>query len=350
MTAQLSPTPVFKAFDNNGLPLAFGQLFSYAAGTTTPQPTYVDSTLTTPNPNPVLLNFRGECPLWLDPTLSYKFDLFDQNGNHIPGWPVDNIIGNAVGLFSDGTVGAPSISFASDPQTGLYKAPGAALGQDAIGFSTGGYAVARVSGANNTPTEFDLNAAGGQSATYTVNGNGVAPFQGSIIQQNGSGNLKIKNLTATGFTTIGAGGNEQLAILANGTVTINGAPINPTSGSFTATFTGFTTTVTGTVNYYSIGPVVTVLIPQFIATSNSAQFTMTGVPSAIVPPTVAQSCTISQDAVENAGAAAASRVSIGTGIAPGGTMTIFLAGSNVGWTATGIKGFSTATAFSYFLI
>lgn len=101
MTAQLSPVPVAKFFSNDGFPLSFGQLFTYAAGTTAPQATYVDSTQTTQNTNPIQLNFRGECNLWLDPTKSYKFLLQDLFGNTIPGWPVDNItIGNANPSFN----------------------------------------------------------------------------------------------------------------------------------------------------------------------------------------------------------------------------------------------------------
>ena len=91
MTAQLSPTPVFKGWDNNGAPLAFGKLYSYIAGTSTPQATYTDSTQVTPNTNPVILNARGECALWLDPTKTYKLLLQDSTGNTIPGWPVDQI-------------------------------------------------------------------------------------------------------------------------------------------------------------------------------------------------------------------------------------------------------------------
>lgn len=91
MTTQLAPTPVFKAFDNNGSPLANGLLYSYIAGTTTPQATYTDSTGNTPNTNPVVLNARGEANVWLNPAQGYKLVLTDSLGNQI--WSVDGIIG-----------------------------------------------------------------------------------------------------------------------------------------------------------------------------------------------------------------------------------------------------------------
>lgn len=106
MTAQLSPLGVQKFYDNNGNPLAFGLLYSYAAGTSNPQATYVDSTQTTQNTNPVQLNFRGECSLWLDPTLTYKLLLTDSAGNTIPNWPVDNIPG---GPFITGSGSLPVV-------------------------------------------------------------------------------------------------------------------------------------------------------------------------------------------------------------------------------------------------
>jgi hypothetical protein len=92
MTFQLSPQLVFKGFDANGIPLVGGLLYSYQAGTSIPQVTYQSSTGPA-NTNPVVLNARGECALWLDPTLNYKFNLTDALGNQIQGWPVDNIQG-----------------------------------------------------------------------------------------------------------------------------------------------------------------------------------------------------------------------------------------------------------------
>jgi hypothetical protein len=77
MTAILAPPLIFQGVGQGGLPLPFGKLFSYVAGTSTPQATYTDSTQTTSNPNPLILNANGQAPLWLDPTKTYKFILQD---------------------------------------------------------------------------------------------------------------------------------------------------------------------------------------------------------------------------------------------------------------------------------
>jgi hypothetical protein len=65
----------FQAFDSNGDPLAGGKLYSYAAGTTTPQATYTTSALTTPNANPVILDSQGRATVWLSDLLRYRMVL-----------------------------------------------------------------------------------------------------------------------------------------------------------------------------------------------------------------------------------------------------------------------------------
>lgn len=97
MTAQLSPTPVFKGWNNDGTPLAFGKLFTYIAGTTTKQASYTDYTQGTPNTNPVILNSRGEANVWLDPTKTYKLVLAPSTDTDPPTqgiWTVDQINGS----------------------------------------------------------------------------------------------------------------------------------------------------------------------------------------------------------------------------------------------------------------
>lgn len=83
MTAILSPALIFQGVGFAGLPLPGGKLYSYIAGTSTPQATYTDSTEGTPNTNPVILNANGQAAVWLDPTKTYKFTLTDSFGNLI---------------------------------------------------------------------------------------------------------------------------------------------------------------------------------------------------------------------------------------------------------------------------
>lgn len=89
----LSPLAVQKFFDNNGIPLAGGLLFTYIAGTTTKLATYKDQAGTL-NTNPIVLDYRGEANVWLDQTLTYKFTLApagDTDPPTRPIWTVDNI-------------------------------------------------------------------------------------------------------------------------------------------------------------------------------------------------------------------------------------------------------------------
>jgi len=83
MTAVISPPLIFTGTGFGGLPLPFGKLFSYVAGTSTPQATWTDSTQGQQNANPIILNANAQAPLWLDPSLSYKFKLTDELGNQV---------------------------------------------------------------------------------------------------------------------------------------------------------------------------------------------------------------------------------------------------------------------------
>src|SRR5271169_231216 len=115
MTTVLVPTPVQRFCDNNGNALFNGQLFTYAAGTTTPAATYTDSTGATPNANPIVLNSRGECNCWIPPNTSYKFVLQDSFGNTI--WTVDQITNAQLitlyGGVDTGAVNAYVLNFAA---------------------------------------------------------------------------------------------------------------------------------------------------------------------------------------------------------------------------------------------
>jgi microcystin-dependent protein len=100
----LAPFPVQQFTDSSGNLLAGGLLFTFAAGTLTPQAAYTDSTGSTPLPNPIVLNARGEvaasssgtsCGLWLDPALAYKLILSPSTDTAPPTnpfWTIDNVV------------------------------------------------------------------------------------------------------------------------------------------------------------------------------------------------------------------------------------------------------------------
>jgi len=88
MAGTLAPNPVFHGWDDNGDPLAGGTLTTYAAGTTTLLATYSESTLTTANANPIVLNSAGRAVIYLLPA-AYKWVLKNSVGTTI--WTQDNI-------------------------------------------------------------------------------------------------------------------------------------------------------------------------------------------------------------------------------------------------------------------
>jgi len=72
----LSPVGVGQQyFDNNGVPLAGGLIYTYQAGTSTPLATYTDNGGTTANANPIVLDSAGRVPyeIWMFTGYSYKF-------------------------------------------------------------------------------------------------------------------------------------------------------------------------------------------------------------------------------------------------------------------------------------
>jgi hypothetical protein len=88
-TGVLAIPPVLQFTLNNGQLAAGGSILTQVGGVNAA--TYQDSGLTTPLPNPIPLNSRGEisnasgasCQLFLTPNTVYTFTLFDANGNQI---------------------------------------------------------------------------------------------------------------------------------------------------------------------------------------------------------------------------------------------------------------------------
>jgi hypothetical protein len=95
--------------------------------------------------------------------------------------------------------------------------------------------------------------------------------------------------------------------------------------TFTATGTGFTTTVTGTARYVRVGNHITLRLPSLTGTSNASTFTVTGLPAGIAVASQIYQMVL----VQNAGA-------YQTGMIRLGGTTIEL------WATSGFTGFATS--------
>lgn len=116
-------------FDNNGVPLSGGKIYSYLAGTTTPQVTYTSSNGAVAHTNPIILDSAGRVPggeIWNDYSALYKFILktsadvtiasFDNVGG---SFNVSPIIANFTGDGTDTTFSLASAP-ASENTTNVY--------------------------------------------------------------------------------------------------------------------------------------------------------------------------------------------------------------------------------------
>jgi hypothetical protein len=95
MSAFLSPIINTQIFTDIGVPNTGGFIYTYVAGTTTPQATWTTSLQTVPNANPIVLNAYGRPSqeIWLQGGILYKFVMTDQYGNPLTPSTYDNIDG-----------------------------------------------------------------------------------------------------------------------------------------------------------------------------------------------------------------------------------------------------------------
>ena len=131
----VNPSPIggyaAQFFDNNGVILSGGKIYTYAAGTTTPQATYTNASGATPHANPIVLDSAGRVPggeIWLTNGLSYKFVV--ETSTAILIGTYDNILNNT---------SASGISFTGfKGQSGTVADLADADGLDWIGFTPSG--------------------------------------------------------------------------------------------------------------------------------------------------------------------------------------------------------------------
>jgi len=90
MSVSLSPLAGagWQFFDNNGVPLAGGLLYTYVAGTTTPTATYTSDNGATANANPIVLDSAGRTPsqVWLTDGTTYKIAVYTSTNVLVRTW------------------------------------------------------------------------------------------------------------------------------------------------------------------------------------------------------------------------------------------------------------------------
>ena len=96
MAVLLSPLGGVAAqfFNNDGVPLAGGLIYTYAAGTNTPAATYTTGAGNVAHSNPIVLDSAGRVPsgeIWLTDSLAYKFVIKDASMALIGTY--DNLVG-----------------------------------------------------------------------------------------------------------------------------------------------------------------------------------------------------------------------------------------------------------------
>ncbi len=88
---------LFQGFSDQGVVASGYKINTYVGGSvSTPVTTYTDSTLTTPNANPVVLGSNGRFAslnLWVPAGTSVKLVMTDANNNVITGGTIDNVVG-----------------------------------------------------------------------------------------------------------------------------------------------------------------------------------------------------------------------------------------------------------------
>lgn len=201
--AQLLAAPYSELADANGAPLAGGKVYTYAAGTTTPQATYTDQSGVTPASNPVILDSAGRATVWMSG--SYKIVVKDANDVTIR--TTDNVI--ASGASGDMT---KAVYDPANIQEQL-------LGLTAVQTVTN----KTIAVTNNTFNFTPITAALGADVDLNNTGN---YFDGPSIAQGSTGTWWVTGQVTVLDTAGGAGFNAKLwdgtTVIASGSCTTNG--------------------------------------------------------------------------------------------------------------------------------
>lgn len=303
MTTVLAPYVKQRFVDANGAALYLGTVGTFAAGTNTPIVTYKDSLGIATNTNPITLNPRGECDLWLVPNTAYKITVNDQFGNLI--WTVDNIINSQLitlyGGVDTGGANAYILNFAAS-----FSA-----------YADGIIIVWIPANSNTTASTINANGLG---VVNIVNPDGSALF-GNQIVANQPAQLLFK---AGAFELI----TPAVSLIKAATITWAGFVTPPASPSIT---------------YRRTGNLAAITFLAQTGVSNALTFQLNGLPALITSSVVSQlvPCLGLTDNGSVVTSASVAQVNAS------GSINFFKDPSLGNWTNTGNKGFNANTTIVY---
>jgi hypothetical protein len=313
VTQVLSPGAKQQFFDNNGRPLVGGKLFTYQAGTNTKLATYTDASGLSQNTNPVILDYRGECNLWIPPNVPYKYVLApatDTDPPTNPIWSVDDVVSSQLvtlyGGLDTGTANAYVLDF-----TANFTAY-----QDGIVI----YWIPA-----NTNTD-----------ASTLNVNGLGPVD--ILNQN-SDPLAPSQIIAGQVITV--------MYLAGAFLLISsGIAASVSAGTFTPSWSGFSAAPTGNMSWQITGRMAILEWLGTTGTSNANFMTIDNLPMNLRP-TTRSLAGMSPTVVINNGANMLG--SVGHGALGVLQFNLGTTPSGTGFTTSGTKGLDTGWTWTYLL-
>jgi hypothetical protein len=203
-TAQPLLQPFQTFLDYNGNPCSGCSLFSYAAGTTTPQATWTNASESATNTNPIILNAAGGATIWMGDN-SYKFVLQNTAGTVI--WTVDQVLAP----FPGGQ--GPFLPLTGGTLTGFLTAPyyqfttaanACTAGQYVSGWNASGFICSAVVPAGAAGG--DLSGTYPNPVVHQVN-SGVVPLTAALVGTNGTGQI----IANTGTIANSTSGNAATA-------------------------------------------------------------------------------------------------------------------------------------------
>jgi len=219
-------------FDDNGVPLAGGLIYTYQAGSSTPLVTYTTNGGTIANANPIVLDAAGRVPqeIWLLTGYSYKFVL--QNANAVLIQTLDNIYP----ILQNAPASAPAV-----PTGGIILWSGSTGSIPATWYlcdGTNGTPDLRNSFIVGAGSTYAVNATGGTadavvvSHTHTATSTSAVSDPGHNHAPAGGGQFRTLNSTLPqggGYTGSGGSTDPNTSTASTG-ITVSTTTTNTSAG------------------------------------------------------------------------------------------------------------------------